>query len=115
MGGRISLSFGQHPKALSLTSLRRPRKQIGGLCLPLLEAGARKHFAFCRSGGKIYNTNASDYEIYFTPKYYKFNYLALKKMLEDHGVSSKVGGSAVWCTLRRDMLFASGRAVSVVV
>ena len=68
--------------------------------LPPFATGRRsKRFAFCRSGGKIYNNNVSDYEIYFTLKYYKFNYLTLKKMLEDD-VSSKVGDSAVGCILR---------------
>ena len=43
--------------------------------LPPFVTGRRsKRFAFCRSGGKECNTNLSDDEIYFTPKYYKFNY-----------------------------------------
>ena len=37
----------------------------------------------------------SDYEIYFTPKYYKFNYLTLKKTLEDDVASLKVDSSVV--------------------
>ena len=69
--------------------------------LPSFATGRRsKRFAFCRSEGKIYNTNVSDKEIYFTPKYYKFNDLTLKKTLEDDVVSLKIGSSVVWCTLR---------------
>ena len=45
-GAGVSLSFGQCPKALCLTRLRRRRKRIGGLYLPLLQAGARERFAF---------------------------------------------------------------------
>ena len=45
-GAGVSLSFGQSPKALWLIRLRRRRKQIGGLYLLLLQAGAREHFAF---------------------------------------------------------------------
>ena len=42
----VSLTFGQRPKALCLTRLRRPRERIGGLYLPLLQAGARERFVF---------------------------------------------------------------------
>ena len=77
---------------------------------PFVTDRRSKRFAFCRSGGKIYNTNVSDYEIYFIPKYYKFNYLTLKKTFEYDVVSSKIGGSAVWCTLRWDVPFVDGRS-----
>ena len=45
-GTGVSLSFGQRSKALCLTRLQRRRKRIGGLYLPLLQAGARERFAF---------------------------------------------------------------------
>ena len=111
-GAGVCLSFGQRLKALCLTRLRRQRKRIGGLYLPWLQAGARERFAFIVAEERIQIRYSVVWWWNFISKYYKLS--SLTRNAEDD-FSSKVGGSAVLCFLRRDVFLAGGLVTGVVV
>ena len=110
-GAGVSLSFGQRPKTLYLTRLRRRRKRIRGLYLPLLQAGARERFAFVVTEERIQIKYSLVWWWNFILKYYKLSSLTLNA---EDDFSSKVGGSAVSFFLRRDIFLAGGLVTGVV-